>query len=227
MTTLTIKTYKLGELVSTQTFKHERVVTVKIGRLKSSQVVLDDPLVARMHCVIEADPDEVRLIDLGSGPGTKLNGEDINKNASVKDGDVLTVGDHTLEVTFGEPAKAPLMNATEMRDFLLAKREREEMADQKAAEQEAERVKVWAAEHMPDMLDVLKQGTRETSMQGSGDECAALVDLAQKLGYWAYRDFEDDDYYAVIKLPDTLWKAVSRGKPSVTTEAAAPELEAQ
>lgn len=225
MTAITIKTYRLGELVGTQTFKHEREVTIKIGRLKSNSVVLEDHDVARAHCVIEASADEVRLIELGSVKGTRLNDSYVSRKAMLNDGDVLTLGDHTLVVAFGEPAKAPLMTAAELREFLLAKREREVVEAKKAAEQEAERVKVWATEQLPDMLEVLKQGTRETSMQGSGDECAALVDLAQELGYWAYRDFEDDDYYAVVKLPDTLWKAISRDKPSSPAEAAPPEFE--
>ena len=69
--TLAIKVFYGDQLVDTQTLSQD---VIKIGKLKSSHVCLDDEAVARMHAVIEVSGDEVRVIDLGSATGTMLNG---------------------------------------------------------------------------------------------------------------------------------------------------------
>ncbi|HEY0136919.1 MAG TPA: AgmX/PglI C-terminal domain-containing protein [Nannocystis sp.] len=95
--TLAIKVYHGEQLVDTQTLSQD---VIKIGKLKSSHLCLDDETVARMHAVIEVSGDEVRVIDLGSATGTTLNGARIDKNAALSDGDVLTFGPYRLEVGF-------------------------------------------------------------------------------------------------------------------------------
>ena len=95
--TLAIKVFHGDQLVDTQTLSQD---VIKIGKLKSSHVCLDDETVARMHAVIEVSGDEVRVIDLGSATGTTLNGARIDKNAALTDGDVLTFGPYRLEVGF-------------------------------------------------------------------------------------------------------------------------------
>src|SRR5215213_3185906 len=95
--TLAIKVFYGDQLVDTQTLSQD---VIKIGKLKSSHVCLDDEAVARMHAVIEVSGDEVRVIDLGSATGTMLNGGRIDKNAVLGDGDVLTFGPYRLEVGF-------------------------------------------------------------------------------------------------------------------------------
>jgi pSer/pThr/pTyr-binding forkhead associated (FHA) protein len=87
--TLAIKVFHGDQLVDTQTLSQD---VIKIGKLKSSHVCLDDETVARMHAVIEVSGDEVRVIDLGSATGTTVNGARIDKNAVIADGDVLTFG---------------------------------------------------------------------------------------------------------------------------------------
>ncbi len=72
---------------------------IKIGRLSSSHVRLDDPSVSRMHAVVElTDEDGIHIIDLGSATGTMVNGVKVNK-AALKDGDVLTIGSFSLVVS--------------------------------------------------------------------------------------------------------------------------------
>lgn len=85
------------ELVDTLAFCQD---TIKIGRLKGSHICLDDESVARMHAVIEVSDDEVCVIDLGSATGSILNGGLVNKNANIKDGDVLAIGPYRLHVSF-------------------------------------------------------------------------------------------------------------------------------
>jgi pSer/pThr/pTyr-binding forkhead associated (FHA) protein len=49
-----------------------------------------------MHAVVEVVGEkEVKLIDLGSPAGTSLNGQKIEKFATLKDGDVMSLGNHS------------------------------------------------------------------------------------------------------------------------------------
>ncbi len=94
--TLTLKIHRADELVDTKTLTQD---VVKIGKLKSSHLCLEDDAVARMHAVIEVSGNDVRVIDLGSAAGTILNGAPIDKNASINEGDVLTFGPYRVEIS--------------------------------------------------------------------------------------------------------------------------------
>lgn len=72
---------------------------VKIGRLKTSHVVFDDPSVARMHAVLERNGSEWIVVDLGANGGIRVNGERVHRNAHILPGDILTIGDCTVELT--------------------------------------------------------------------------------------------------------------------------------
>ena len=53
---------------------------IKVGKLASSHLRIDDDSVSRMHAVVEVNGvDDVQLIDLGSTRGTLVNGERITK----------------------------------------------------------------------------------------------------------------------------------------------------
>lgn len=66
---------------------------IKIGRLASAHVRLDDPAAARLHAVLEVlAPDEVTVIDLGSAIGTTVNGARVVK-ATLAPGDLIGIGD--------------------------------------------------------------------------------------------------------------------------------------
>jgi hypothetical protein len=93
--TLTLKIYRGDELVDTKTLSQD---VIKIGKLKSSHLCLDDDAVARMHAVIEVSGNDVRVIDLGSSAGTVLNGSPVDKNASIAVGDQLTFGPYRVEI---------------------------------------------------------------------------------------------------------------------------------
>ncbi|MEM6366798.1 MAG: AgmX/PglI C-terminal domain-containing protein [Myxococcota bacterium] len=70
---------------------------VKIGRLASAHVKLEEPSVSRIHAVIDTSGSDMQLIDMGSLEGTKLNGQSVSK-AGVAPGDVIEVGPYTLRV---------------------------------------------------------------------------------------------------------------------------------
>lgn len=93
--TLHLKIYLGEQLVDSQSLTQE---VIKIGRLKSSHICLEEEGVARMHAVIEGGAGDVRVIDLGSSAGTILNGQPVDKNAPLATGDVLTIGPFRIEV---------------------------------------------------------------------------------------------------------------------------------
>lgn len=93
--TLTLKIFRADQLVDTKTLSQD---VIKIGKLKSSHLCLDDDAVARMHAVIEVSGNDVRVIDLGSAAGTVLNGAAVEKNAPVAAGDQLTFGPYRVEI---------------------------------------------------------------------------------------------------------------------------------
>jgi general secretion pathway protein E len=74
---------------------HRKVVLgrdpVTIGRHSENQVVVDDKLASRFHCVIEKTRDGHLLRDLGASNPTLVNGKPI-KSAILHGGDVIRVG---------------------------------------------------------------------------------------------------------------------------------------
>lgn len=92
MIKLVFEVRKNDKIISKEKFTQP---VIKVGDLKSSHLRLDDGSVSRMHCVIEATPDGISVIDLGSSRGTLLNGVKVNK-ATLKQHDVLTLGNYTL-----------------------------------------------------------------------------------------------------------------------------------
>ncbi len=79
---------------------------IKVGKLASSHVRVDDEQVSRMHAVVEvtgqdsAGKDEVVIIDLGSASGTFVNGKKVTK-AQLKSGDEITLGSARVTVQVG------------------------------------------------------------------------------------------------------------------------------
>ena len=74
---------------------------VKIGKVASSHLRLEDDLASRMHAMIEVTgPDEIYIIDLGSAAGTFVNGQRSNK-ARLQNGDEIVVGETRLIVEIG------------------------------------------------------------------------------------------------------------------------------
>lgn len=99
--TINFKILKDGNLIKEESISKD---AIKIGRMASSHLQIDDESISRMHAVIEVtSPEEVHIIDLGSAEGTVINGEKVNK-APLRSGDTVMLGSVSLEVTFGQAA---------------------------------------------------------------------------------------------------------------------------
>ena len=95
-------TFHIQENDQTHTLSFTKTV-IKVGKLPSSDVLIDVESVSRRHAVIEVDPTgDIYLIDLGSAHGTRVNGKQISK-CSLRTGDELQFGKAKVSVQFGEP----------------------------------------------------------------------------------------------------------------------------
>ncbi len=78
---LTLKVFKGEAMVAAKDYDRD---IIKIGRLASAHLCLDDDKVSRIHSVIEVAPDgKLSIIDMGSVEGTWVNGKRVNKGALV------------------------------------------------------------------------------------------------------------------------------------------------
>src|SRR3954467_7306427 len=97
---------------------------IKLGKVPSAHLKLDDETVSRMHAIIEVNgPGDVSIIDLGSTKGTFVNGQKVNK-AKLQSGDTIVVGETRIELAIGvageedeEPTKAA---APAMQDIIAS-----------------------------------------------------------------------------------------------------------
>lgn len=76
--------------------------TVLLGRGMSCGIVLNDPTVSRRHFNIMRTTGGYRLVDLGSGNGTRVDGE-VVPEAPLEEGTVIEVGITKLRFGLGEP----------------------------------------------------------------------------------------------------------------------------
>lgn len=97
---ITFHIYAGDEVVRTETLARD---VIKVGKLESSHLRLDDDSVSRMHAVIEiASADDIHLIDLGSASGTFVGGRKINKT-KLETGDQIQFGSVVVGIEIGEP----------------------------------------------------------------------------------------------------------------------------
>jgi pSer/pThr/pTyr-binding forkhead associated (FHA) protein len=102
---LTFRIFKGDQLV-----REERLSlsVIKLGKVPSAHLKLDDETVSRMHAIIEVNgPGDVSIIDLGSTKGTFVNGQKVNK-AKLQSGDTIVVGETKIELSIGQPGDAEI-----------------------------------------------------------------------------------------------------------------------
>ncbi len=104
-----IKVFHGDELKDTIVFERE---IIKIGRLASAHLRLEDKKVSRIHAVIEVHED-VSIIDMGSAEGTRVNGEKISRH-TLRHGDDVQLGDSRLLIVLDEAEIAALQGDGEV-----------------------------------------------------------------------------------------------------------------
>ncbi len=98
---------------------HFKTGPIYIGRHMHSQVVLPAAAVSRRHAVIYVCQGKWVIEDLDSANKTFLNDEAIHK-VEVNDGDVIRIGDFSIEISFKEVAAS--QPSVEMDDTLVTVR---------------------------------------------------------------------------------------------------------
>ncbi|MCC6995588.1 MAG: FHA domain-containing protein [Deltaproteobacteria bacterium] len=98
-TTMTFALLRKGVHVSDEQFTQ---TVVKLGRLTSSHIVLEDEQAGRMHALIEIEASgSIFMNDLASELGTLVNGTRTMRQ-QLKDGDTISIADTQLVLTLGE-----------------------------------------------------------------------------------------------------------------------------
>ena len=97
---LRLTVHRGEQLIAEHRFERD---IVKIGRLASAHLKLEDTRVSRIHAVIEAGSDgqDYAIIDMGSTEGTFVNGRKVSKE-KLSDGDEITLGDYRVRVGYGD-----------------------------------------------------------------------------------------------------------------------------
>jgi pSer/pThr/pTyr-binding forkhead associated (FHA) protein len=85
---------------------------IKIGKIASTQLRLDDDSVSRMHASIDINsPDDVVLLDLGSASGTTVNGNKIMRH-QLRSADVIMFGQVKVVVSIAGQTQLNMGQAT-------------------------------------------------------------------------------------------------------------------
>lgn len=102
---LTLKVFKGDSLVASKDYERD---IIKIGRLSSAHLCLEDEKVSRIHSVIEVAGDgAMSIIDMGSVEGTYVNGKRVTKGL-LSFGDEIRVGGTTIRLE--NPAAVAAVN---------------------------------------------------------------------------------------------------------------------
>ena len=68
----------------------------RLGRSRSCEIAINDPILSRHHCLFEYVHGDLRLTDLASTNGTFVNGEELcSRTIVLRRNDVITVGSNT------------------------------------------------------------------------------------------------------------------------------------
>ncbi|HVP68233.1 MAG TPA: adventurous gliding motility protein GltG [Anaeromyxobacteraceae bacterium] len=85
---ITLKVFRGEDLLRTEQFARD---IIKIGRLSSAHLCLEDDRISRIHAVIEVAHGSVSIIDMGSAEGTFVNGKRVSRGP-LRAGDEIGLG---------------------------------------------------------------------------------------------------------------------------------------
>lgn len=83
-----------GPLAGKRTPLDDEEITV--GRSEANELVLDDPLVSRTHCIFMRKGGVILLEDLGSHNGTYVNEERLHQVRQIHHGDRISIGNSRI-----------------------------------------------------------------------------------------------------------------------------------
>jgi len=92
--------------------------TYTVGRARENDLVLKDIAASRKHLRIDVDGRVARLVDLGSGNGTKVNGKRAGE-CELRHGDVIEIGASAL--VYSEPGRTATVDKDAKRDEAQAR----------------------------------------------------------------------------------------------------------
>ena len=85
-----------------------------LGRADENDIVLGGDLVSRKHARLLVDGDALRIEDLGSRNGSRINGQPLTGSRELTPGDTVTLGENTLAIRQPHTVESA---ATEMVDL--------------------------------------------------------------------------------------------------------------
>jgi uncharacterized RDD family membrane protein YckC len=86
---------------------------ISIGRDPSNDLVLSDSMVSRRHAILEQRDNQYILRDNGSSNGTLVNGDRVQDEKPLHDGDLVAIGSSLLLFQIDDTAEASLPRAPE------------------------------------------------------------------------------------------------------------------
>ena len=182
---ISFKIYYGGELIGEESFDQP---VIKVGRLSSVNLKLDDPTVSRVHAHIEATSNGYIIKDMGSSAGTILNGQTVDK-ATLKDGDELILGKTKLVVSIeGDEESAPVVTH---------KSDREEETQMVEKEEKGPEVKKEAVEKSPPKaVPAFKaKSTDKVELDSEEEEKDPYGNRAIEIKFLWYQEMIDVKYF--------------------------------
>lgn len=88
--------------------------TTSLGRADENDIVLGGDLVSRRHARLHVEGDALRVEDLGSRNGSRVNGQPLQGSKGLSPGDTVTLGENTLSIRQPHTVESA---ATEMVDL--------------------------------------------------------------------------------------------------------------
>jgi DNA-binding NtrC family response regulator len=92
---------------------------VVVGRDPTADVCIDDVAISRRHAKFIASGDGVRVSDLDSHNGTRVNGERIDGSRTIASGDVIAIGDATFVLRSEACAPCQAVDAGRLRQRIV------------------------------------------------------------------------------------------------------------
>lgn len=164
---LTLKVFKGEELIATKEYDRD---IIKIGRLSSAHLCVEDEKVSRIHSVIEVAADGgLSIIDMGSAQGTYVNGKRVNKGP-LQFGDEIVVGDTKVRVEkgSGQPIASSASGVTDPSAVPLGEESQPMLAS-------AVPLGTGANPAMPQMMPVFNTAMTQPSLAPVGAPAAAVA----------------------------------------------------